>query len=369
MEPAVVAADAVVVSTCLEQNFQIIRRVLSAQGIACLKAPTVSEVIAAIQAEPAMVVITEEVLAQGDVTQLIGCLNQQPQWSDIPVIFLLRSCRQFPTCLAFLHYAQHQRSITLLEMPLKPHEFISVVRLGLQSRQRQHALRDMLQRLQESNQVLENFTHTVAHELRNPLGVVTTSFDLLTRTADDPKQQKIVEMGLRRAKGMNQTLQTMLEYGKLKAQEDLVFESVDMNQVVQQAVEDLELVIQPRQAQVTWGALPTVQGSYELMLRLVSNLIKNAVVHNDVAVPIVHVEATQSAHSWQFQVVDNGPGIPVDSQATIFSMFSQGRRKGAGSGVGLALCRQIVEKHGGDIGVRSQLGQGSSFYFELPKGS
>ena len=358
----------IVLSANIGRNATVLRQALESQGLVCVNAPTVRAVIDAIQTNASLVVITEEVLTtEKKIKDLSKCLNNQPEWSDIPVILLLKDCRRFPSCMAFLRQAEYIGSLVLLEMPLKQHEFISVVRSCLQNRQRQYVLRDTLQQLRESNQILENFSHMVAHELRNPLNTIIPGLAMLNKNDSiDAMGQKIVEMGYRSATNLEQTLQAMLNYGRLKAKENLTFESVDMNLVVEQAVLNLQQIIKDSQAKVNWTQLPFVRGNQQLLIQLIGNLIKNAIVHNTANTPEVNISAQLQSQRWQLFVTDNGSGISPEDREKIFALFERaGSSRATGSGIGLALCSRIVELHQGKLDVRSQPDQGSTFYFDL----
>lgn len=266
----------------------------------------------------------------------------------------------------------------LLELPLKRPIFAALIRSCLQNRARQYRLRDTVAQLKKSNEALESFSHTVAHELRNPLGVVTSSLDLIERTELTKKQQKLVEMGRRTAKGMNKTVGALLDYGKLRSHTTEDFAAVNLNTVITESTVVLQSLIQSnlsnnRPVDITWQDLPTVYGSRQLLIQLASNLIKNAIVHNDAAAPTITITAQKQSHNssktsrWIISITDNGPGIPPEAQASIFKMFDRaGKTRTEGSGIGLALCQRVIEQHQGILGVRSTVGQGSTFYFDLP---
>ncbi|MBE9043651.1 hypothetical protein IQ255_04380 [Pleurocapsales cyanobacterium LEGE 10410] len=358
----------IVLSTSIGRNAIVLRQTLESQGFVCVSAPTVQTVADAIQTDASLVVITEEVLTTEEkIRDLAKCLNNQPEWSDIPVILLLKDCRRFPSCMTFLRNAEYYGSLVLLEMPLKQHEFISVVRSCLQSRRQQYVLRDTLYQLRESNQALENFSHMVAHELRNPLNVIVLGLEMLSKDDSiNPMTRKIVQIGYRSATNLERTIKAMLNYGKLKAKENIVFEPVDMNLVVERAVLNLQQVIADSQAKVDWTQLPTVRGNEQLLTQLISNLIKNAIVHNTANIPEIKIWAQSQSGRWQLYVTDNGAGISPEDEEKIFALFQRvGKNRVEGSGIGLALCSRIVELHQGTIGVRSQLDRGNIFYFDL----
>jgi signal transduction histidine kinase len=111
-----------------------------------------------------------------------------------------------------------------------------------------------------------------------------------------------------------------------------------------------------------------VLGNAELLENLMSNLIKNAIVHNGAAMPVVMITSERRGDHYYFQIMDNGPGVSPEDQQKIFELFVRaGERRVEGSGLGLALCQRIVDQHGGNLDVESELNQGSTFYFDLPQ--
>ncbi|MEL6469236.1 MAG: ATP-binding protein [Cyanobacteria bacterium J06623_4] len=405
----------IVLAARLGANATVLREVLAAEARVQIEPPTIEAVSVAIAQDAALVVLTEEVLTNEDLAKQLGDrISAQPSWSDIPVIILLSDCQRFGDCLALLGQTTHQRSILLLELPLKRVTFATAVQASLQNRKRQYALRDTLSQLQESNKALENFSYTAAHELRNPLGVAKTSFDLLARTSLDPKQQKLVDMGQRTTARMNQLIAALLQYSKIQTAADELT-AVDMTTVVHEAVDGLQVLIAQSHADIQWGTLPTIRGNRQLLIQLISNLIKNAIVHNTTAeVPRVVISAqpasavgpniqfgaqlgteagsrpteqfvvqpitqsdSQQANQdglpvlsakgrWFFFVADNGPGIAPEIQTEIFNMFNRaGKSRAEGSGIGLALCQRVAQQHKTTIGVTSEAGSGSTFYFDL----
>ncbi len=380
------ASEHIVLAASLGANAEVLSEVLSAEAEVHVDEPTAETVAQAIAQEASLVVLTEEVLTNEAIAQRLGdYISRQPTWSDIPVIILLNECQRFGDCLALLGETTHHRSILLLELPLKRIIFSTIVKACLQNRRRQYALRDTLFQLEESNRALENFSYTAAHELRNPLGIAKTSFDLLARTSLDTKQQKFVEMGQRTADRMNQLIGALLNYSKVQSNTDN-FTAVEMSSVVQEAADGLQVLIREKQADIILGTLPTVSGNRQLLIQLMSNLIKNAIVHNTAVVPRVVISAQvasdftpntsrivvpkQKQVRWVFFVADNGPGMRSEIQTEIFDMFNRaGASRAEGSGIGLALCQRVAHLHKTTIGVKSEVGGGSTFYFDLDSAS
>ncbi len=145
-------------------------------------------------------------------------------------------------------------------------------------------------------------------------------------------------------------------------------EPVDSGRVVKEAVAVLKPEVERRGAQVATGDLPRVYANAALLRHLFRNLISNGIKYNESDVPRVEVDAERGEEGWLFRVRDNGIGIPEDEQDRIFVPFWQSpRAERPGAGVGLSLCRRIVEQHGGRIWVESDPGAGSTFLFSLPR--
>ena len=347
------------------QNAIALKGALEDELLVCIEASSVAEITREIAAGVDMLIMSEVILQQTAMQQIAEALLAQPQWSNIATILLLKGKKRSPNFQTFWETVAHRRSVILMQAPIKPTVFVSIVRACWQDRKRQYALKAALNDLSQSNRALESFSYTAAHELRSPLGILNSSFSILERTDLTPKQMQFVDMGLRTVRSMDQTLQALLDYGKLSADRER-FKRVDMNAVVAQAAEGLQALVDKRHAQISHETLPNVCGHSQLLIQLVSNLIKNAIVHNASSTPKVTIRAEQAEDRWIIHVVDNGPGIRKENQKKIFALFDRaGKSRVDGSGIGLALCRRIVKQHDGKIKVRSNPDGGSDFYFDL----
>jgi light-regulated signal transduction histidine kinase (bacteriophytochrome) len=143
---------------------------------------------------------------------------------------------------------------------------------------------------------------------------------------------------------------------------------VDSGKVLQQVIGDLELRIRTSNARVTFDSLPLVQADDVQLGQLFQNLIGNAIKYRGAAPPAVHVSAERESTGWRFSVADNGIGMEKQYLQQIFEIFQRlhGIGEYEGTGIGLAVCKKIVERHGGRIWAESELGRGSTFFFTLP---
>jgi light-regulated signal transduction histidine kinase (bacteriophytochrome) len=149
---------------------------------------------------------------------------------------------------------------------------------------------------------------------------------------------------------------------------ELTVEPTDLEAIVNRSLNDLNLAIRENNAQITVKPLPTVTANPQQMMQLFQNLIANALKFRGEAPPSILIQAELKHEEWLFSVQDNGIGIKPQYLERIFVIFQRlhSRDKYPGTGIGLAICRKIVERHGGRIWVESELGRGTTFYFTLP---
>ena len=145
--------------------------------------------------------------------------------------------------------------------------------------------------------------------------------------------------------------------------------AVNYETVLQRALSNLEVAIQETQAQITHDPLPTTIGDEILLVQLFQNLISNAIKFKGADAPRIHLTARDDGAQWLFSVKDNGIGFDLQYKDKIFVIFQRlhSREEYPGTGIGLAVCKKIVERHGGNIWVDSAVGRGATFYFTIPK--
>jgi light-regulated signal transduction histidine kinase (bacteriophytochrome) len=166
---------------------------------------------------------------------------------------------------------------------------------------------------------------------------------------------------------MGALIDTLHEYTRADA--DVAFTPVDMRQVVENTLANLKHTIQERGVRITHGELPIIKGNATLLTQLLQNLIGNSIKYCEAVSPTVHVTATLEGDAWLFAVKDNGIGIPEEYYQRVFEPFKRlhGLGKYDGTGLGLATCKKIVERHRGLIWCESGEDQGTTFFFTLPR--
>ena len=232
-------------------------------------------------------------------------------------------------------------------------------------------LRQKIEELNRSNEELEQFTNIASHDLQEPLRMVTSYTQLLSRRYKgklDRDADEFIAFAVDGAGRMQRLIQDLLTCSRVgsRAQELLDMPS---QAALQQAIMNLEGTIEDTGAVVTHDSLPMVVADETQLIQLFQNLIGNAIKYHDHRTPTVHISAARSgAKRWLFSIEDNGIGIDPQYFEKIFGMFQRlhKREEFAGTGIGLAICKKIVERHGGRISVESALGQGSRFLFTLP---
>ena len=246
--------------------------------------------------------------------------------------------------------------------------------IGIQTdiTQRKHQeieLANKTRELAQSNAELQQFAYVASHDLQEPLRMVASYTQLLGkryRGKLDQDADEFIGYAVDGATRMQRLIRDLLEYSRVGAERQS-FEETDCELVFQQAMQNLSASVRERHAEVTHDPLPTVQASPTHLIQVFQNLIGNALKFQGDASPKIHVGAKALPDGWEFSVRDNGVGMPGDQLDRIFAIFQRlhGQSEYPGTGIGLAICKRIVGKYGGQIWAESEPGQGSTFYFTL----
>ncbi len=225
--------------------------------------------------------------------------------------------------------------------------------------------------LEKSNRSLSEFAHIVSHDLKAPLRRIVSYCDLLKEEAKgklEGEAGNYVDRLSANALRLQRFINDLLEFSRvMHAQEEA--KEVDLNKLVQEILEDLDPLIEESGAKIEAAPLPVVQ-AYPLRLRqLFMNLISNAMKYHGKEPPVIKIGSEERPEDYLFWVQDNGLGIPKEYQANIFQAFQRLHTHDAieGTGLGLSICKQVVTMHKGRIGVESETGKGSKFWFTISK--
>ncbi len=225
--------------------------------------------------------------------------------------------------------------------------------------------------LEETNKTLENFAYVASHDLQEPLRSITTFAQLLeldNRGNLDKDSQNNIHFIIDGAKRMRQLINDLLQYSRLKTQK-IALQPTALNETVKQVLNNLKSSAEESGANIQVSDLPVLHARPSHMTQLFQNLISNAIKFRSGPSTQIQVTASPQENHWLFSIRDNGIGLDPENRDKIFDIFHRlnPADKYPGTGMGLAICQEIVTAHGGHIWVESHLGKGSTFFFTLPK--
>lgn len=263
----------------------------------------------------------------------------------------------------------------LVTVPLTGFGIWASWKLGREHRNVMTARQDLehsVKELARSNAELQQFAYVASHDLQEPLRMVSSYTQLLAkryRGRLDADADDFIGFAVDGAARMQKLIQDLLAYSRVGTR-NLERQAVSMDSVLEYATDMLQLVIKGTDAAVTHESLPSIKVDERQMTQLFQNLISNAIKFRGQEPPRIHVSATRLDGEWLFSVHDNGIGIEPQYADRIFVIFQRlhNRDDYPGTGIGLAICKKIVERHGGRIWMESEPGKGSTFFFTVPDG-
>ena len=247
----------------------------------------------------------------------------------------------------------------------------SLHRMDIKRRQAERELQDTAAKLSRSNADLEQFAYVASHDLKEPLRAIGGSVQILQERYQDtlaPEAAQVIRHTVEGTQRMQTLIDDLLAYSRLTTRE-AALEPTDCTAVVEEVLSNLSQAIQESKAIVTHDPLPTVKADRIQLLQVFQNLISNGIKYRSQRTPKIHVGVEDRGNDWLFIVRDNGIGIAPQYAERIFRIFQRlhTRKEYSGTGIGLAICKKIIERHGGRIWVESELEEGSTFNFTLPK--
>jgi PAS domain S-box-containing protein len=266
-----------------------------------------------------------------------------------------------------------ETNISLVENSAgQPAAFLIVARDVTERKQMEWKLDSSLADLQRSNAELQQFAYVTSHDLQEPLRMITSYIQIIEEDYKgklDADADQYIAFAVEGAKRMHTLINDLLAYSRVGTRGE-PFTPISLNSVLSSATANLEIAIEEGHAVVTHDRLPTVLGDESQLIQLFQNLLGNAIKFRSDATPRIHVGVEKTKDEWVFSVRDNGIGIDMKYAERIFAVFQRlhAREEYPGTGIGLAVVKKIVERHGGRVWVESEPGNGSTFYFTLPKG-
>lgn len=233
-------------------------------------------------------------------------------------------------------------------------------------------LKHSLDLVESKNNELEEFAYTASHDLKEPLRMIRSFMGLLKKNYSeklDERANRFIDFAVDGSDKMAKLIDDLLSYSRVGRIHTEIFD-VDMNMVVNEITKSLNVELESRNGTIKYENLPTIRAVPVTMKLLLQNLISNGLKYQkEDSNPDIKVESNESENYYHFSVIDNGIGIEEEYYDKIFLLFNRlhGNETYQGSGLGLALCKRIVEQHGGTIGVNSTPGIGSEFFFTIKK--
>lgn len=226
--------------------------------------------------------------------------------------------------------------------------------------------------LKTSNERLEQFAYVASHDLQEPLRTISNYTEILAEdyAADlDEEAQRFIDVVVTGSERMQSMINGLLDYSRVTTRGG-EFEPVDTGEVVADTTADLELMLDEHDGTVETGALPTVEADGDQLHQVFQNLVKNALEHSGEDPATIEIRGSEEPNQYRFEVEDDGPGIAKSRQEKIFRIFKSGEQyqtQSQAKGLGLAICDNIVRRHGGEIWVESEPDDGATFVFTIDK--
>lgn len=223
--------------------------------------------------------------------------------------------------------------------------------------------------LKRSNEELQQFAYIASHDLQEPLRMISSYMQLIERRYKgklDKDADEFINFAVDGAERLQNMVNGLLAYSRVGTQ-GKSFEQTDCEAVIEETLANLKVAIEESGAEITYDSLPTLMADSSQLVQVFQNIISNAIKFRGSEPPRIHISAERKEKEWQFCVRDNGIGIDPKYNNRLFIVFKRLHgREYPGTGIGLAVCKRIVERHGGRIWVESETGKGSSFYFTIP---
>jgi PAS domain S-box-containing protein len=234
----------------------------------------------------------------------------------------------------------------------------------------EEALRRQTEELSRSNADLQQFAYVASHDLQEPLRMVTSYMQIIAEQYKgklDGDADEFIGYAVDGAMRMRQLINALLEYSRVGTRGGQLG-PISLEEVLQEVYSNLEVAIRETSAEITADEMPTIVADPVQMTQLFQNLISNAIKFRGKSPPRIHISARRTKSLWVFSVTDHGIGIDREHYESIFVIFRRlhGRMEYPGTGIGLAICKKIIDRLGGRIWVESEPGKGSAFYFTVP---
>jgi len=353
-------------------NLQLLEMLLRMRGYQVQSFTSGRAALAAIASAPPDVILLDIAMPEMDGYEVCRRLKADARLAAIPVIFISALSATKDKIKAFscggVDYVTKPFQIEEVHARVETHHKLRQLQIQLE---RQNCeLQDNYDQLRKLEELRDNLTHMVVHDMRTPLAVVQMSVEMLKTmlTGLSEQESKLLDGALRGAQTMNRMTTQLLDVSRLEAgQMPLSKTACDLGPIARAALEAISPLLGDRHAVLDVREPLAALCDTVLLRRVLDNLLSNALKFTPPGKEIT-ISIAREGDAAQLAVTDTGPGIPEEYHQKIFEKFSQveGEQQSKGTGLGLTFCKLAVEAHGGKIGVDSEAGRGSTFWFTLP---
>lgn len=350
---------------------ELVLRVLRREGfdVTSDTVQTVEDFTRQVRANPYQVILADYNLPQWRGIETIEVLRSEGL--DIPVILVSGSLGDVPAVECIKQGAtDYVLKDSLARLAVSVRRALQEKELRDRRLQAEKDLASKVEELGRSNHDLEQFAYIASHDLQEPLRMVAAYTQLLGeryRGKLDENADKYIGYAVEGALRMQTLIRDMLAFSRVGRNGD-GRKSTDCNQMMKEVLLNLQVAIEEAGAVITYDQLPTIGAEQSQLGQLFQNLIGNAIKFRNKEAPVIRISTERQGSLWKFTVTDNGIGIAPEYKDLIFVIFQRlnTRDEYAGNGVGLAICKKIVERYGGKIWIESEPGHGCTFHFTLP---
>jgi len=351
-------------------NLELLSGMLKGRGYKVRAAVSGKLALQAVRNNPPDLILLDINMPEMNGYEVCGELKADEKLKDIPIIFLSALSETMDKVKAF-----GAGGVDYITKPFQLEEVEARVETHLELRRQKRQLQERFNKLRELEKLRDSMVHMIIHDLRSPLAGIYGFLELIGETADQNAPENLrhyIEEAMSSAKQMativNDVLDTSkMEEGKMR----LTPAKCDLGCMLEECLSGMKPLIGDREVRTAASEpVPTVMADREIIFRVMQNLLANAIKFTPQKGGVIRLGIEPSGDRLRFSVADNGPGIAAEHRQMIFEKFAQvalstGRQRNS-TGLGLTFCKLAVEAHGGRIGVDSEDGKGSAFWFELP---
>jgi len=325
-------------------------------------AATLADAIATAKAAPFDVILLDLRLADSTLDQTLP--RMMAAAPELPII-VLTSLEEFDFAVKLV---QQGAQDYIVKSDVSAELLSRAIYYAIERKRNQRELLRYAAELERTNRELDQFTRVVSHDLKSPLVLIQMELSALQKAcrSESATWAEHIDSALDTANRMQHLIDGLLRYARF-GERTVPAQDVDCSEVLRQVLCELRPTLEESRAQVTSDTLPQVWGDATRLAQVFQNLLVNAVTYHGDQPPRVHVSSEFHDPDWVFSVKDQGVGIAAEDRERVFDVFIRLHEEDVpGTGVGLSICKRVVESHGGRIWLDSALGKGTTFYFTLP---